>query len=455
MTALYFLCFFQVFLLFVVLNIGDKDILKPSSVIVVVFTISTTIALLYHKKWTAISNYSWFSAFLIASGNCTFIIVDALIYKCLNSKMKIYNNMGRINTQICFPKMLTIILLDLVILISFYRYMKNVVELYDATERFGTLSISSAYRELYGHNNIVSASDQMKALLRYGIYFLQACAYVCIYPFVSIFFIEKRGFLKALPYIVPISLFLIYGFLCGSRIDLIKVFISAFFIFCVLYMKKKGWKEKNVKNILKNGVRILLFTFVLFFVSSISVGRSAIGKSLTGSFFQHIAGYVGAGIVHFDQFVQEPVNVKVPGEESFTSLYIFLHRHGFINVNRTSHLEYRHLSGGIVGNIYTFFRKPLSDFGLIGMYVFTIIVSLFLGIFYYRYIKFAKYKSKDRFAVCLIIFSILFQWVALASINQLSSEIVCPAFLIKIILIIVVYIFAYNFEFKKMKLKIE
>ena len=77
MTALYFLCFFQVFLLFVVLNIGDKDILKPSSVIVVVFTISTTIALLYHKKWTAISNYSWFSAFLIASGNCTFIIVDA------------------------------------------------------------------------------------------------------------------------------------------------------------------------------------------------------------------------------------------------------------------------------------------------------------------------------------------------------------------------------------------
>lgn len=449
MEALFVLLIFEIIFLFASYYITDRDFLSPSTILSLVMTFSTGLAVLYYKNWYAIKKFSWEATFIILSGIFIFIICDMFAKRMARRSRKdaVYINKGRNSIQIQEKKILVIIGMDLIILLFFYKYMTRLVEKYDAMNRYGVSSVTAAYRLLYGHDFVVSAGDRINAVLKYFLYFMQASAYVCLYPFIYKTFIENRKIKKTFIYIIPAACFVAYGLLCASRIDILKLFISGFFMFYVLYLKHRGWSRNNLQIIAKKGIKIVFYIFIAFFALSIVVGRSAIGDSIIGSFIMHLAGYAGASIMLFSDFMLNPLRTIIPGEECFTNLYLFLRKFGIANINHTAHLEYRHLTAGITGNVYTFFRSPIADFGVGGMLFFTATVAFFFSIYYYKYIKFARFKNKDRFSKHLIIYSMLFQWLVFASINQMSSEFVSVAFVIKIVMTVIIYEFLFHVKF--------
>ncbi|MTW25656.1 oligosaccharide repeat unit polymerase, partial [Streptococcus pneumoniae] len=91
------------------------------------------------------------------------------------------------------------------------------------------------------------------------------------------------------------------------------------------------------------------------------------GRSTTRTVFESISTYLGGSIQHFNQYIQNPIGVaEVFGDESFVAIMNILGNLGFVNYNSTVHLEFRQL-GITMGNVYTFFRRPWHDFGLVGM----------------------------------------------------------------------------------------
>lgn len=87
------------------------------------------------------------------------------------------------------------------------------------------------------------------------------------------------------------------------------------------------------------------------------------------------------------------------------------------NVN----IEYRHLNKRILGNVYTFFRRPLHDFGYWGMCMFTCGVSFVYSWLYYGNIKGREYLKKTEYAT--IVYGYLYREIIYASIDQRSQHI--------------------------------
>ena len=453
MESLYLMCFIEIIILILVFFIKENDFLSPGVAFAFVFLFSTIIACMYCKHWTMVKHYNVIAATYIICGIFLFCFVDCLIYKYYRNKNTLYINYGRIDFDISNWKICIIIIIDLLILYMFYKYSRNLINSYGAMTSYKTDSVSAAYRSLYGHDNKVNDVDQMSSLLRYSLYFLQSSAYVCAYPFVYGVFVKKQNFIINLKFLFPTIIFIIYGFLCGSRGDIIKIVISMFCMSYILFLKTRGWSINNLKKLITVGLRILLIVLIVFFLSSFIIGRNAIGNSVIKSFALQIAGYAGAPIVHFSQYIDNPVNKVNFGEESFYSLYTFLQAHGMKELNAVKHLEYSRLVGGIEGNVYTFFRRPLHDFGVFGMFLFTLIVAWLMSILYYKYIKYAKYKSKDKFGIWLIIYSSLFQWIVYSSIDQISGEFISVSFIFRIIFIIIIYIFLFCLDLKKGKIR--
>ena len=454
MTALFVLFALEILVLILALFINKNDFLSPSVIVSMVLTFTIGLAVSYYQNWYTIKNFSWLACAIIVTGTLIFVLFDFIaIHTTTHKKRNIYFNKGRERLDINNKRIIIICLIDFLVLFLFYRYNASIVKQYNAMATYGASTASAAFRALYGHDTVVSAEDQMSSIMRYSLYFLQATAYVFILPFVYNVFIVKKGLVKNLKYLIPPCIYITYGFLCGSRIDVIKIAISGFFIFYILFLKNGGWSDRNVRKIAIKGFKIAGVLFVSFFFLSVLIGRSALDGSIVGSFFAHLAGYAGAPIVLFSQFVLDPISSSVAGEECFTNLFSFLNRFGLSDLVRTGHLEYRRLTAGITGNVYTFFRSPIADFGIVGMYIFTIAVALFFSTYYCKRVKYANYKNKDKFEKNLIIYSMLFQWIAFTSINQMSSEFVSIAYIIKFILVVIVYDFCYCLDIKRLILK--
>lgn len=441
-------CEFILFLIF--LKYSNFDILSPATFFIFSFIIGLIFANLSYNRWEAVNHINVDVFFILISGSLIFLIINLMMYKkfVLNGSSKDFgNDTYIINNSI--RKALIIIVVDAAIFYFFYRYMIYIVDKYDAFNRYNVQSLSAAYRALYGHDTIISDSDLMPGILRYGTYFIQMSAYICLYPFINEILIKKKFRYSLLLYLVPAFIFISYGLICGSRSDLIKITISGFFLFCVLFLRKMGWDKNSIIKIIKKGFLTIILLAIVFFLASIIVGRSALNGSFFDSFLLQIYGYVGAPIVHFSQYLDDPIHSAIPGEESFTNLFLFLDSHGLLEITRTTHLEYRQLVGGIYGNVYTFFRRPLSDFGYLGMYIFILVVALFFSVFYYKIVR-NKNMNNFIFRFLLIMYTILVQWLAYATIDQISGEFVSVTFCIKFIIGIFIYSFIF-FDIDLMK----
>ncbi|HFR3870655.1 TPA: O-antigen polymerase, partial [Streptococcus suis] len=211
--------------------------------------------------------------------------------------------------------------------------------------------------------------------------------------------------------LVPVFLFIYKTSLTGGRQDILKLLVAAIVQTYILQKAKVGWRK-----VISGRYMMIGLTGLLFGIPSFYYGLFLVGRTTTRSMMESVSTYIGGPIQHFNQFVQNPTSPsRYIRSESLTPILNILGDLGLIDYNETVHLEFRQL-GVTIGNVYTFFRRPLHDFGPVGMYLFVFLVGVLFAYLYYVVIR-SKRRS-DLWDMNVMVYSYLFYWIFLSSIEQ-------------------------------------
>lgn len=417
--------------------ISGRDILSPPIIMTAMFIFSTVFALVNTKEWNI--QYDIRSCFILVTGIVAFFIPYEIVYM-VRSRYKISSKTyGARILSVSKGKWLLTIMLDIIIL---FIYGSAIINLVRSTGYVGT-NIQWQYRNMTG----TEGTEYLSGMVRFLIRFIDVTSLIGSYIFINNVMVYKKRIRNNLYYLVPAFLYCIKSLMGGGRQDLLR--LLAFFIVAsyILNHKKTGW-EKNISfKYIVIGIITFIVILPLFYYALTLTGRST-----TRTMFQSISTYVGGSIQHFNQYVMEPSEKsKYFGSESLTPILNILGRLEIIDYQETVHLEFRKL-GVTSGNIYTFFRRPLHDFGILGMYIFTMMVSLFFSIYYLLHIKYSNLTGKKDLTI--IVYSYLIYWIVMSSIEQYSMIVLSAQTVLIIGLLIVMWHFYFNVEISRFKIRI-
>ncbi|HFH9834585.1 TPA: O-antigen polymerase [Streptococcus suis] len=405
---------------------SQRDILSPSVVMTAMFVVSTLFALINAKNWNI--DYELLSTFYILSGIIVFSIPVTIASNKVGAIPEIvsYRKLSISTWKIIFA-----ILVDLVII---YLYRKEMYQL-AAQAGYSGQSIQWFIRNSTSYEGSIEFSAKIRLLVR----FVDITAYIFIFTFLNNFIYDIRRKSNLL-LLVPVFLFIYKTSLTGGRQDILKLLVVAVVQTYILQKAKVGWRKVISGRYLMIGL-----TGLLFGIPSFYYGLFLVGRTTTRSMMESVSTYIGGPIQHFNQFVQNPTSPsRYFGSESLTPILNILGDLGLIDYNETVHLEFRQL-GVTIGNVYTFFRRPLHDFGPVGMYLFVFLVGVLFAYLYYVVIR-SKRRS-DLWDMNVMVYSYLFYWIFLSSIEQYSMTIISVFTLIAIILFYLLSIFYWQFTF--------
>ena len=418
------LLFITLILIFIIsYYLTGKDLLSPPVIMAGMFMLSSFFALLNAEAWHI--DYSFKAYIIIISG----VLAFSLPFYILNTDVT--NKMRRIcpalkddvhSLHLARWKIWATIFLDIVIVAVYWISISRLVR----NDGYMGDNIQWYFRTLTNYQ----AEESLGGFIRIIIKVVDVTSYLFIYVFVNNVLICKERIKTNLLLFIPPLLFSVKTLMSGGRQDLLK--LISFTIICsyLLNCQKARWK----RNISVKYILIGLCSFVVV-LPAFYYALSLAGRSTTRTMFQTISTYVGGPIQHFNQYVNDPIPPSdFWGNETFVPVLNTLGSIGLIDYHNSVHLEYRQL-GVTTGNVYTFFRRPLQDFGLLGMYIFVIFVALFFALFYYTQIKYRPANLKTDLK--LVVYSYLLYWIVLSSIEQYSMTIISVHTAITLILFVV------------------
>ena len=414
------------FLLFFNYLFSQRDILSPAVVMTAMFVISTTFALINARNWNI--DYSPLSVFYILTGISVFSLPLIIASKKFEPVNEIVTNR---DLSIATWKILFAIVLDLMII---YLYRKEMVQL-AAQAGYTGESLQWFVRNMTNYEASAEFSGRVRLLVR----FVDITAYIFMFTFLNNLLYKKLK-KQNLLLLVPIFLFIYKTSLTGGRQDILRLIVAGIVQLYILQKVNVGWKKVISTKYIIIGIIGLILGIPGFYY-----GLFLVGRTTTRTLMESISTYIGGSIQHFNQFVQEPVEgAKYFGAETLTPILNMLGDAGIIDFRETVHLEFRQL-GVTIGNVYTFFRRPLHDFGPVGMYLFVFLIGVFFSYLYYIVIR--TNRRSVMWDMNVIIYSYLFYWIFLSSIEQFSMTILSLFTLIAIVLFYILSIFYWQFTF--------
>ena len=415
-----------------------RDLMAPPVIMAGVFFISSIFTILNALNWNI--DYDFKAYVLIITGILVFSIPFYIFYQAkIDLGVKYYREDKRIITIERWKIYLTNGI-DVLIL---YLYYLSIVKLVHSNGYSGS-NIQWYFRNLTSYEG----TESLGVFIRLLIKFIDTTAYIYIYIFINNVIIYKDKIMRNISYTLPAFLYCMKSLMSGGRQDLLKMISFMIIVAYILNHQKIGWDKNISVKYIAIGLLVISIGLPLFYYA-----MTIIGRSTTRTMFEVISTYVGGSIQHFNQYIKEPVEKSgIFGDETFTPILNTLDSMGIIDYHNTVHLEYRKL-GITSGNIYTFFRRPLHDFGILGMYIFTICVSLFFSSYYFIKIKYKEVSLNTD--INIIIYSYILYWIVLASIEQYSMTIISVQTLITIVLFFTMWRFYFCISIKNFKLKIK
>lgn len=411
-----------------------QDIVAPPMVMAVMFLVSTICAAINAVAWKI--DYSLFAYLYIVSGIVVFAL-PSLYYQSKQVRESYLTPQRSID--IAGWKIILTVVLNVLAIFLFWREMHRMA----ASVGYTGENIQSFFREVTSYRDNI----QVNAVIRILIRLVDVSAYLFAYTFIHNQLIYRLGRKRDWLLLSAPLLFVAKTILSGGRLDLIKFGVACILMAYILQKRKVGWQKNIAKVYLKIGAVVALVGppafYYLFFLT---------GRSTSRTIWQSVSTYLGGSIQHFNQYVQHPVpHQGILGEESFIAILNLLGKLRLIRYHETVHLEYRKL-GVTSGNVYTFFRRPLHDFGPVGLYIFVILVGVFFAVYYYRYLQ----HKKPSFVldVQTVVYGYFFYWVFLSSIEQYSFSAVSVFSLVFIFWAIGLAIFYWKVEIDWQRKKI-
>lgn len=433
-------CIFAFVMTFTILK---GDLLSPSVIVSGVFLISISVAVSNENRWNIL--YSREATNILLVGIVTFCITDFVckfFSQCVPHKtVKMPKNAVKGGSYITIQKNV----LHFFILCEFIGiglYYVNVAKIV-GTNMLDVQATLAAYRATQVGN--VTAEDTTNVFLTFLNRFLRAYAYVSLFLFCQNWRYAKTKKQKKeiLSLLIPGLYLLAICFINSSRGEIIKIITFVFAANYIIRENQEKWKKNHGVKYLAAALKVLAVFIPSFYVMALIMNRVP-KETMT----DYLSSYIGGSIQHFNQYILNPPvkDVGTFGAETFAGVQSLLLRLGLIQVKASSHLEFRWLTATTHGNIYTFFRRPLQDFGLDGMILFTILVAGTFSVVY-RFLIQNMLPGKRKNLLSLY-YCYFLPWLTMASIEQLSVSYISIGTMVECFFIVICYKIFYEMKYR-------
>lgn len=361
--------------------IFKKDIIAPSFIFSLGFTIASFFAVIYAKKWELGLHLNTF--LVISLGVAEFIVVSyivKLVFKKINEK-KVKGNIqsscsknesGYINVN----KIMECLYLIFILLIS-GAYLYYIVKSVDGSFS----SIMTIFDAMSKYDKLLKFSEQSISL-PFIITNLEllviASGYWFIYVAINNYLYTKKiNIIEILIIIASI----VSSMLSGSRTIAFMILFAAITIFVMLMQKKKNNNNIFTLKMVRNIVILGCIFIAVFYFSAMAWGRVAKNDKM-----YYFAIYCGAEIKNLDIFLQEDLkkNNEIWGSQTFYSVIQTLGKKVKIKSIHDYKLDlpFRNINGLNLGNVYTTFYPYIYDFGYIGEFLLVLIMAIISQVIY-------------------------------------------------------------------------
>lgn len=359
-----------------------KDILSPSFIATLMFTISTFVASLNAKKWGF--SFDGFSLIVVITTLLSIglgEVVARLNFERIGTKLK------PVEHELYIIRKRNLIILFLFFLIGFLGYLYSTIEMAKLLGwRGGRHLIDCAHYvrnhpEKYGVPFIERFFSWWKNFCKIFVYIL------------SFFFLYNLILKNKITWIYLVFILFYFGLivLSGGRMDLIYLFLSWGVVGICFFMQKGNWNPKYNVCI----VKICLIAVLVFFCLFLLAGNLRSQKSF-GRIWRVISLYVGESIPLLDKYFSFPKSDDSWfGENTLFGVYRFLRKFNKSIPYFYGPYEFTAFSNGESGNLYTIIRRYHEDFGFVGLYL----LSSFLGFFYTFFLL--KVRNKQNWSLLL------------------------------------------------------
>jgi oligosaccharide repeat unit polymerase len=206
------------------------------------------------------------------------------------------------------------------------------------------------------------------------------------YFLIVLFFYNKyfHGVIKY-KYLFPVLFFLPILFFTTSRSTFLELFSFIFLVILLIRSQSIGWGKDSFKILRKMTIPLLIITVGFFAVGFLR--SNGIGTMFNRDMFNNVSKYFGSSIIGLDIMLNSRIDFSGRiAEQTMPILYAILEKIGFAYNRSPLHSDFFYLGNGQYSNIYTALRKPILDFGILGMLVTRVCMGFIYGLIYRYYI---------------------------------------------------------------------
>lgn len=229
-------------------------------------------------------------------------------------------------------------------------------------------SLFGAYRQ-----SAIQTGSSVGLLLSLLLQISECIAYTYLLLFIS----SRKG-----KYLIPILLYIFPTILSTARSEIVKIIISGIVFYYFVCTRPSGNSTKFVNKFLK--------VVILGAVAFVGLGFLTGKANYYHSFFENVSMYIGSSIPAFDEYLSNfHYDINNFGAETLWGINNFFSKFGIRLFNSDkNYLPYTYFSYmNHSTNIYTFLRRPLNDFGLVGTYLIMFILSVVYTRFYLKLVN--------------------------------------------------------------------
>lgn len=345
------------------------------------------------SEWFVYANAdSWLVNFLPATAMLYLLSLMAIFgiemfWKNKNVS-RVFLNKEELNKPIVFQKDIFWLFTVFDFIVNAF-YCKEISRVANLAGSFST-SIIVNYRQMTSYADVIQMDAYISTWVAQAQKIVAATAYIYMFIYLNNVLCENKenGFFKRLIghiyLLIPAGITIFESFITGGRMPILQMLVFGVVVVYLLQLRKTSWKNrkpiKKIAPIIASGI-VFLFAFYL--------SANLIRKyGTTKLFTQYIGIYVGAPLQLLNLYIENPVHDNLYfGDTTFAPFYNSLRKLGLISTYCNTQLEYRSSGGVSIGNVYTFIRRPLQDFGYVGYFIFLFIVMTIFCYVYYAFVR--------------------------------------------------------------------
>lgn len=342
------------------------DYFSPSFLLSIVFIISCFFSIIGNVNWKCDINFY-----------AIIVIVIAILFICLGelfARFVVFKesfNVKKVHVKqvktIHYNKIIIIAIIVLQIIFTIFYYRRMV-----------EIAINTGYK---GENYFMYARNSSESagfIYNFAITSFEPFALICMFIFINNFISNMKSstFIKNILLIIPTVLFSFTSVLTGARVGIVE-YVIIFVLMILFFIRKINFTNFKIKyRYIFIPTVILIITFVFAFMK---IGESRSGTATYDS-FEYANIYTGSSIVAFSEWFP---NRSVGSNDilgSFRGIYNTFSR---INSNyESTFYSFVSFNNGTTTNVYTGFRTYIEDFGIVGLFIISFLIGLFISVLY-------------------------------------------------------------------------